>query len=79
MTDWKNHKELQEAVSGYLDAHDVQLPDDAEFASGIDSVWVYAFGEPVLIVGLPPVSQYPVRATEHTHLLYRQAPVGVSA
>ena len=42
------------------------LPDVAEYISGIDCVKIQVEQKPVLIVSLPPVSNYDIEETEHT-------------
>ena len=71
MTNWKNHKGLQQALKTYLLENEMVLPDTARYESGIDCVCIYISGDRVLIIGLPPLSNYVVRGTEHTnkHLL----------
>ena len=66
MTDWKEHKELQEALQAYLTKHDLVLPDDAVYKSGIDCVGVFVQDVVVFHVCLPPPSNYEVEETEHT-------------
>ena len=66
MTNWKDHKELQGALQAYLTEHDLTLPYNTRYESGIDCVAVIVQDDPVLIIGLPPVSNYHVRETEHT-------------
>ena len=66
MTNWKEHKELQEALQAYLVEHDLVLPDDAEYESSIDCVAVVVQDDVVFWIGLPPPSNYEVDETEHT-------------
>ena len=66
MTDWKEHKELQQALQTYLSKHNLMLSGSVVYESGIDCVYVIVQDNPVFIVGLPPVSNYPVRETEYT-------------
>jgi hypothetical protein len=72
MTDWKNHKELQAAVHEYVKRNNLHLARDAVYESSIDCVLVYVSNHPVLVVGLPPVSQYPVEETEYTDIYMRE-------
>ena len=67
MTNWNEHKELQEALQAYLTKHDLILPNDAEYESSIDCVFVVVQDDPVFIIGLPPPSNYNVKETEHTN------------
>ena len=73
MTNWKEHGELQDALQVYLTEQDLMLPDDTIYESGIDCVFVIVQDDPVLIIGLPPVSSYPVRETVHTSKHLRMA------
>ena len=63
---WKGHEEFQKALQAYLAERDLSLPDDVRYGSGIDCAFVFAGKFPILRVGLPPVSNYPVLETEHT-------------
>ena len=62
----KNKKDFQNAISDYAKEHDLVLPDDVTYSFGIDFFDVRVDDKPVLIVTLPPVSNYRVRETEHT-------------
>ena len=73
MIDWKDDKELQEALQAYLTERDLILPDDVEYESSIDCVLVMAQDKPIFIIGLPPVSNYTVRETMHTAKYLKQA------
>ena len=66
MTDWKEHREMQHALYTYLLECNLTLSDNVSFESGIDCVFVLVDDDPVLIIGLPPVSNYTVRETAHT-------------
>ena len=66
MTNWKEHEELQDALQAYLTEHDLILPDNTRYESGIDCVAVIVQDDPVFIIGLPPPSNYKVKETEHT-------------
>ena len=61
-----NDKNVQEAIKSYADTHGLVLPNDVVFGYIIDGVHVYVDDHVVLRIGLPPVSNYPVRETEHT-------------
>ena len=68
MPEWnpKNNVKLQESLRSYLLEHSMILPDDVEYSPIIDGVWVLVEDKVVLTIGLPPVSNYSVRETEHT-------------
>jgi len=63
--------EVVKAVNAYLQKHGLVLPRDARFGYIIDGVYVYVEEHPVLCVGLPPVSNYPVDETEYTNKYLR--------
>ena len=75
MTNWKEHKELQEAVKNYLIEYDLGLEHQFEYDPIIDGVYVCVSGHPVLLVGLPPVSNYSIDETEYTDKYLRKAKV----
>jgi hypothetical protein len=62
----QNHKEIQQALSGYLERNNLALTGQERFSWGIDCVGVFVGELLILNIGLPPVSNYPVRETEHT-------------
>ena len=48
MTDWKEHKELQQALQTYLSKHNLMLSGSVVYESGIDCFEVLAMeSEPV--------------------------------
>ena len=57
---------LMKAVNNYLSANGLSLPDNAIFGYMIDGVYIDIDDNTVLTIGLPPVSNYLVRETEHT-------------
>ena len=59
------------AIHTYLKNNGLSLPDDVRYEYIIDGVYVLIDDKPVLRVGLPPVSNYPVRETEHTNRYLR--------
>ena len=67
MTNWREHKELQQALQKYLAENDLTLDGSETYESGIDCVCVLINKKPIFYVGLPPVSNYPVEETEHTY------------
>ena len=75
MTNWANHKELQDALTAYLAKRGLILDGRETYASGIDCVFVSIHDKPVFIIGLPPVSNYRVRETENTTKYLKQAAV----
>jgi hypothetical protein len=68
----KEDAELQNAIHAYIAEHDLFLDESAEYIPIIDGVRVYVDGCVVLQVGLPPVSNYRIRETEHTDKYMRQ-------
>jgi len=62
----EENPELMIAVNKYLIERGLTLPDNAKFGYMIDGVYVDVNDNTVLTIGLPPVSNYPVRETEHT-------------
>jgi len=73
MTNWKEHEELQKAVHTYLSEHGLILNSAVVYESGIDCVYILIQDNPVLIVGLPPVSNYDIEETEYTERFLRVA------
>jgi hypothetical protein len=73
MQNWKEDVEFQNALQKYLCEHSLTLPENAEYRSAIDGVFIYTDKDMVLRVGLPPVSNYSVRETEYTDKYMRQA------
>ena len=67
----KNNKDFQNAITNYTKMHDLVLPDNVTYNAGIDFFDVRINNIPVLIVCLPPVSNYKVRETEHTRKLLK--------
>jgi hypothetical protein len=70
--EFKNDMALQNAILNYTQKHGLLFPIDAIFEPSIDCVFVCVDDKPVLVVGLPPVSYYPVRETEFTDRYLRQ-------
>ena len=54
------------ALNDYLFAQGLSLPDNATYEYIIDGIYVCVEDHPVLVIGLPPVSNYPVEKTEYT-------------
>jgi hypothetical protein len=75
----KEDEKVTGAVRDYVDAHGFILPEDADFQPSIDCVMIFVDNKHALTVGLPPVSQYPVKETEYTYLLYPQSPAWAQA
>ena len=66
---WGKDVEFQKALCDYLSSKKMYFNGEMTFESIIDGVFVYVNGnedEPVLIVGLPPVSNYEIEETEYT-------------
>ena len=57
------------AIQDYLAAKGIAMPDDLRFGYIIDGVYAYIGNDPVLMIGLPPVSHYTVYETEYTEKL----------
>ena len=74
MRNWdpKTDEKLQKAVRDYLTNHNLVLGDNAEYKPIIDGVDIMVSGFPVLMIGLPPVSNYSVRETKYTNKYLRQ-------
>ena len=64
--DPKKDEKLQNAIQTYLFEHNLVLSSNAEYDTIIDGVDVLIDGYVVLMVGLPPVSNYNIRETEYT-------------
>jgi len=67
----EENPKVTEAVNKYLSAKGLSLPDNAKYEYVIDGVYVCVDDYPVLVIGLPPVSDYPVHETKHTSTLLR--------
>ena len=67
----KNDKKVIEAVNNYLLANDLILPNDVVYEYIIDGIYVCVKKQPVLIIGLPPVSDYSIEETEYTNTYLR--------
>ena len=80
MWDWdpKKDKNIQKSLNDYLLKRGLVLSDEAEYDPVIDGVHIIIDGNVVLRIGLPPVSNYPVRETEHTTKYLRKVePIAV--
>jgi len=73
--DPKKDENIQKAVSTFLSEHNYVLTDDAVYKPIIDGVDIIVSGVTVLMIGLPPVSDYSVRETKYTERYLRQAAV----
>ena len=69
----KNNDDLNKAVNEYTNKHGLSLPDTALYVPGIDFVSIEINGVSVLIINLPPVSNYSIDETEHTSRYLRSA------
>ena len=69
----KNNIDLQYAISSYAKKHNLILPDNLTYEFGIDYFDVRVDDTPVLIVSLPPISNYFVEETEHTRRLLKSS------
>jgi len=70
--DFSKDKNLQRSIQNYAEKHGLFLPDKILYVPGIDYVSVEIEGNPVFIVGLPPVSNYSIRETEYTDKYMRK-------
>ena len=68
----KEDMELQQAIKNYLADHDLYLDPQAEYKPVIDGVYICVSGHIVLMVGLPPVSNYSIDETEYTDKYMRK-------
>ncbi|MCL2671975.1 MAG: hypothetical protein FWF10_08060 [Clostridiales bacterium] len=60
---------VQKAVQEYISEKGYTLPEDTIFEAAIDAAAVVVADTVVLWVGLPPMSNYRVRETEHAKAL----------
>ena len=67
MTNWKIHKDLQTALSVWLNDRNLSLPEKETYQSGIDCVGIFVDGNLILSINLPPLSNYEIEETKHTH------------
>ena len=58
---------IQSALWSYLSKKELSPTDKMRFEAGLDAVAVVINDEIVLIISLPPVSNYNIYETEHTH------------
>jgi len=65
--------QAMEALKNYLSEHHFSLPENASFVYGLDYVEIRIDKTPVLIVNLPPVSNYTIEMTEYTDEFLRKA------
>jgi len=67
--EWESNVQFQKALWDFLSIRNLSFDGKMRFESMIDAVCVHVNDnevEPVLIIGLPPVSNYNVIETEHT-------------
>ena len=69
----QNNRGFQNAILSYVKKHGLILPDNLTYGGGIDFFDVRVNDIPVLVVSLPPVSNYNVRETEHTRKLLKSS------
>jgi len=70
--DWcMKNDDLQNAVNEFVEKRGLFLPDNVRYISGIDFAEARIDDDPVFWIGLPPVSNYPVRETKHTYKYLR--------
>ena len=69
----KNNKEFQNAIVSYAKEHYLTIPEDVTYSFGIDFFDVRVDDKPVLIVCLPPVSNYKIYETEYTRKLLKSS------
>ena len=70
--EYKSNDELQIAIQTYLSEHGLFLSENVKYEPVIDGVHVLINNDVVLRIGLPPVSNYPVRETEYTDKYLRE-------
>jgi len=71
-------KRAMQAANEYLLKHGLSLPDNVTYEYIIDGIYICVNDTPVLVIGLPPVSDYPVRGTEYTNqYLHRKETIAV--
>ena len=76
MNNFQNPKDdinISNAVKNYVASNGLNLSDSATFHWGIDHVSVRIQEKRVLIVNLPPISNYEIDETEHTDMYLRAA------
>jgi len=60
------NEKMQEAIQKYVEEHDLYLPQNITYSFGIDFYDVRVDDKPVLIVSLPPMSDYEIEETKFT-------------
>jgi len=70
--EFKNDINLQNAIRQYAKKYNLLLPKNLRYFPSIDCVYVYLHDKPVLIISLPPVSNYIVDETEYTDKYLKQ-------
>jgi len=66
---------IQSAIQSYLIENDLYFAGKMLFSPSIDSVCVYADSynnDPMLLICLPPISNYEIMETEHTRKYIHQ-------
>ena len=72
------NEDLLNAVNDYFVAYGAIVPEGLKFSPGIDYVEARIDDMPILVIGLPPISNYVARKTEYTdRYLYPQASIAV--
>ena len=71
MQNWdpKKDEALQSALKEYLDEHNLSLNDNDEFITCDDTVIIRLGEDFLLIIGLPPASNYEIRMRETRRLI----------
>ena len=70
--EYSKDENLQSSLLHYLAEKGIDLPSNVKFYPGIDFVGVYVHDLCVLMVSLPPISNYIVDETEHTDKYLRK-------
>ena len=68
-----DNPKLMKAVNDYLTSRGLVLPHNVRYGYMIDAAYVEVDDKTVLVIGLPPVSNFPVRETEYTNRYLRPA------
>ena len=67
----EDDQRAMKAISDYLSIRGLYLPNNIKYEYVIDGIYALVDDCPVLMIGLPPVSNYPVEETEHTRKYLR--------
>jgi len=74
----EDDQRAMKAISDYLSVRGLYFPDNVKFEYVIDGIYALIDDYPILMIGLPPVSNYPVEETEHARKYLRaKLPVAI--